>query len=233
MNFKYITLFRLNNVTFANKLCKIYTLFYFVFFHCTFNVWIVVPGEHRVSQWRRISAHSAILRSPYCFDEHHSRMGRTNSRFYRPGQMRPGVAFRVSLPWTFCPAAGLQVGIDILGRARKGRFILELQYAMLYLLFIFRSNLAEDKFIFCNGVVLHKMQCVRGFGEWIDSIFEFSSNLQSMNIDVSAFSCIAALTIVTGKTCLTFSKWCTEMQHESDLWRVVSYLHRETRTERA
>lgn len=95
---------------------------------------------------------------------------------------------------------------------------------MLYLFFIIRSNLAEDKFIFCNGVVLHKMQCVRGFGEWIDSIFEFSSNLQSMNIDVSAFSCIAALTIVTGKTRLTFSKWCTEMRHESDLWRVVSYL---------
>lgn len=58
-------------------------------------------------------------------------------------------------------------------------------------------------------MVLHKLQCVRGFGEWIDSIVEFSSNLQSMSIDVSAFSCIAALTIVTGKTCLTFSKWCT------------------------
>lgn len=59
--------------------------------------------------------------------------------------------------------------------------------------------------MFCNGVVLHKVQCVRGFGEWIDSIVEFSSNLQNMSIDVSAFSCIAALTIVTGKTCLTFS----------------------------
>lgn len=40
---------------------------------------------------------------------------------------------------------------------------------------------------------------MRGFGEWIDSIVEFSSNLQSMNIDISAFACIAALTMVTGE----------------------------------
>ena len=56
----------------------------------------------------------------------------------------------------------------------------------------------EGKLIFCNGVVLHRLQCVRGFGEWIDAIVEFSSNLQSMNIDISAFSCIAALAMVTG-----------------------------------
>ena len=57
----------------------------------------------------------------------------------------------------------------------------------------------EGKLIFCNGVVLHRLQCVRGFGEWIDSIVEFSSNLQNMNIDISAFSCIAALAMVTGQ----------------------------------
>lgn len=56
----------------------------------------------------------------------------------------------------------------------------------------------EGKLIFCNGVVLHRLQCVRGFGEWIDAIVEFSSNLQNMNIDISAFSCIAALAMVTG-----------------------------------
>lgn len=57
----------------------------------------------------------------------------------------------------------------------------------------------EGKLIFCNGVVLHRLQCVRGFGEWIDSIVEFSSNLQNMNVDISAFSCIAALAMVTGE----------------------------------
>lgn len=61
-----------------------------------------------------------------------------------------------------------------------------------------RSNPVEGKLIFCNGVVLHRLQCVRGFGEWVDAIVEFSSNLQSMNIDISAFSCIAALAMVTG-----------------------------------
>lgn len=63
---------------------------------------------------------------------------------------------------------------------------------------ICRSNPVEGKLIFCNGVVLHRLQCVRGFGEWVDAIVEFSSNLQSMNIDISAFSCIAALAMVTG-----------------------------------
>ncbi|NXL63018.1 NR4A2 protein, partial [Chordeiles acutipennis] len=63
----------------------------------------------------------------------------------------------------------------------------------------YRSNPVEGKLIFCNGVVLHRLQCVRGFGEWIDSIVEFSSNLQNMNIDISAFSCIAALAMVTGR----------------------------------
>ncbi|NWW81505.1 NR4A2 protein, partial [Climacteris rufus] len=63
----------------------------------------------------------------------------------------------------------------------------------------YRSNPVEGKLIFCNGVVLHRLQCVRGFGEWIDSIVEFSSNLQNMNIDISAFSCIAALAMVTGQ----------------------------------
>lgn len=43
------------------------------------------------------------------------------------------------------------------------------------------------------------MQCVRGFGEWIDSIIEFSQNLHRMNIDVPSFSCLAALVIITGR----------------------------------
>lgn len=69
-----------------------------------------------------------------------------------------------------------------------------------------RSNPVEGKLIFCNGVVLHRLQCVRGFGEWIDSIVEFSSNLQNMNIDISAFSCIAALAMVTGQCPLFFAQ---------------------------
>lgn len=62
-----------------------------------------------------------------------------------------------------------------------------------------RSNPVDGKLIFCNGVVLHRLQCVRGFGEWIDSIIDFSSNLHSMSIDISAFACISALAMVTGQ----------------------------------
>ncbi|KAG7277706.1 hypothetical protein CRUP_003594 [Coryphaenoides rupestris] len=61
----------------------------------------------------------------------------------------------------------------------------------------YRSNPAAGKLIFCNGAVLHRLQCVRGFGEWVDAIVDFSSNLHSMSIDIPAFSCIAALAIVT------------------------------------
>lgn len=63
----------------------------------------------------------------------------------------------------------------------------------------YRSNPEEGKLIFCNGLVLHRLQCRRGFGDWIDTIVEFSANLQSMNIDVATFSCICALATVTGR----------------------------------
>ncbi|XP_066521386.1 nuclear receptor subfamily 4 group A member 2b [Hoplias malabaricus] len=76
----------------------------------------------------------------------------------------------------------------------------------------YRSNVAEDKLIFCNGMVLHKLQCVRAFGEWIDSIMEFSASLQSMNIDISAFSCMAALTVLTERHGLKEPKKMEELQ---------------------
>ena len=67
------------------------------------------------------------------------------------------------------------------------------------MLVVCRSSPEKDKLIFCNGVVLHRMQCVRGFGDWIDSIMDFSQSLHRMNLDVSSFSCLAALVIITGE----------------------------------
>ncbi|XP_033870654.1 nuclear receptor subfamily 4 group A member 2-like isoform X1 [Acipenser ruthenus] len=78
----------------------------------------------------------------------------------------------------------------------------------------YRSNPVEGKLIFCNGAVLHRLQCVRGFGEWIDSIAEFSSNLQSMNIDISSFSCIAALAMVTERHGLKEPNRVEELQNK-------------------
>ncbi|XP_026110131.1 nuclear receptor subfamily 4 group A member 2-like isoform X2 [Carassius auratus] len=78
----------------------------------------------------------------------------------------------------------------------------------------YRSNPMEGKLIFCNGAVLHRLQCVRGFGEWIDSIVEFSSNLQNMNLDISAFSCIAALAMVTERHGLKEPKRVEDLQNK-------------------
>ncbi|KAK1903531.1 Nuclear receptor subfamily 4 group A member 2 [Dissostichus eleginoides] len=78
----------------------------------------------------------------------------------------------------------------------------------------YRSNPVEGKLIFCNGVVLHRLQCVRGFGEWVDAIVDFSSNLQSMNIDISAFSCIAALAMVTERHGLKEPKRVEDLQNK-------------------
>ncbi|XP_047664650.1 nuclear receptor subfamily 4 group A member 3 isoform X2 [Tachysurus fulvidraco] len=60
-----------------------------------------------------------------------------------------------------------------------------------------RSLLAEEKFVFCTGLVLHRLQCLRGFGEWLDSIRDFSSHLQSLSLDLPAFSCLSALVLLT------------------------------------
>lgn len=71
---------------------------------------------------------------------------------------------------------------------------------MSFLIFSYwRSDPEIEKLIFCNGVVLSKKQCVRGFGDWIDSIMEFSQSLHRMKLDVSSFSCLTTLVIITGK----------------------------------
>lgn len=70
---------------------------------------------------------------------------------------------------------------------------------VLFLLCSCRSIPNEHKLIFCNGVVLHRSQCVRGFGDWIDSIMDFSQSLHRMNLDITSFSCLAALVIITGE----------------------------------
>ncbi|TRY84589.1 hypothetical protein DNTS_001327 [Danionella cerebrum] len=59
------------------------------------------------------------------------------------------------------------------------------------------SLLADEKFVFCTGLVLHRLQCLRGFGEWLDSIQDFSTHLQELNLDMPAVSCLCALVLLT------------------------------------
>lgn len=63
----------------------------------------------------------------------------------------------------------------------------------------YRTHSTDTKLTFCNGVVLDKQQCQRSFGDWLHAILEFCNSLHSMEIDISAFACLCALTLITGK----------------------------------
>ncbi|KAJ8260171.1 hypothetical protein GJAV_G00177910 [Gymnothorax javanicus] len=92
--------------------------------------------------------------------------------------------------------------------------LLESAFVELFILRLaYRSSPEKDKLIFCNGVVLHRMQCVRGFGDWIDSIMDFSHSLHRMNLDISSFSCLAALVIITDRHGLKEPKRVEEFQN--------------------
>uniref|UniRef100_A0A8C6UFB5 Nuclear receptor subfamily 4, group A, member 1 n=1 Tax=Neogobius melanostomus TaxID=47308 RepID=A0A8C6UFB5_9GOBI len=78
----------------------------------------------------------------------------------------------------------------------------------------FRSNPDTERLVFCNGLVLHKSQCVTAFGDWIDSIIEFSQSLHRMKLDVSSFSCLTALVLITDRHGLKESKRVEELQNQ-------------------
>ncbi|KAL1490414.1 hypothetical protein ABEB36_013115 [Hypothenemus hampei] len=63
----------------------------------------------------------------------------------------------------------------------------------------YRTHPNDTKLTFCNGVVLDMQQCQRSFGEWLHGIMEFCAGLHAMEIDISAFACLCALTLITGR----------------------------------
>lgn len=63
----------------------------------------------------------------------------------------------------------------------------------------YRTKPEDTKLTFCNGVVLALEQCQRSFGDWLHSILEFSKALHILDVDASAFACLCALTLITGK----------------------------------
>ncbi|KAG5883197.1 hypothetical protein JTB14_033098 [Gonioctena quinquepunctata] len=67
-------------------------------------------------------------------------------------------------------------------------FVLRLSY---------RTHPNDTKLTFCNGVVLDMQQCQRSFGDWMNGIMEFCTGLHAMEIDISAFACLCALTLIT------------------------------------
>ncbi|XP_036957257.1 probable nuclear hormone receptor HR38 [Acanthopagrus latus] len=92
--------------------------------------------------------------------------------------------------------------------------LLESAFVELFILRLaYRSNAEKNKLIFCNGVVLHRLQCVRSFGDWIDSIMDFSQSLHRMNLDISLFACLAALVIITDRHGLKEPKRVEDFQN--------------------
>ncbi|MGH0147306.1 UNVERIFIED_CONTAM: hypothetical protein FKN15_014604 [Acipenser sinensis] len=92
-------------------------------------------------------------------------------------------------------------------------FSLEDQELLLESAFVELSSPEKDKLVFCNGTVLHRLQCLRGFGEWIDSIIDFSQSLHRMSMDVSSFACLAALVIITDRHGLKEPKKVEDFQN--------------------
>lgn len=72
-------------------------------------------------------------------------------------------------------------------------------FSVLHFLPLARSKPGEGKLIFCSGLVLHRLQCARGFGDWIDSILAFSRSLHGLVVDVPAFACLSALVLTNGE----------------------------------
>ncbi|VVC42291.1 Nuclear hormone receptor,Nuclear hormone receptor, ligand-binding domain,Zinc finger, nuclear [Cinara cedri] len=76
----------------------------------------------------------------------------------------------------------------------------------------YRTKYADTKLIFCNGTVLDKQQCYRSFGDWLQAILEFSQSLHSLDIDISSFSCLCALTLITERHGLKEAKKAEQIQ---------------------
>lgn len=69
-----------------------------------------------------------------------------------------------------------------------------------------RNTGESDRIIFCSGSSLHRSQVETVLGsKWLNSMSNISRILTSMDIDISAFACLSALTLVTGDLLLYFA----------------------------
>ncbi|UYV68377.1 NR4A2 [Cordylochernes scorpioides] len=88
-------------------------------------------------------------------------------------------------------------GFTELDRADQDLLLQSASLELFALRFAYRLKSDDDRFTFCNGVVLHRDQCRKAFGDWLSSILEFSDSLQRLEIDISALACLSALTLIT------------------------------------
>lgn len=163
----------------------------------------LVPGRCEEPVWKGERRwHQAVLWSPHRDHGGYPEMGWGYSWILHFLSWRPGASAGGCICWAFHTEISIQVRIST--RVLWRVFLIfwteiwtecDLFLSLCY----FRSNPEEHKLIFCNGVVLHRSQCVRGFGDWIDSIMDFSQSLHRLSLDITSFSCLAALVIITGE----------------------------------
>jgi hypothetical protein len=58
-----------------------------------------------------------------------------------------------------------------------------------------------------TSLCLPRNQVRSSFGDWLNGILELSASLEEMELDVSAFACLAALSLLHGKSCFSFLSW--------------------------
>ncbi|KAH7646554.1 putative nuclear hormone receptor hr38 [Dermatophagoides farinae] len=72
----------------------------------------------------------------------------------------------------------------------------------------------NDLLILCNNVVLHRNQFMFTLGEWLPMIEELSIQLRSMNLDINAFVCLCALTVITARDCIKDSNQIEQIENK-------------------
>ncbi|XP_075679834.1 uncharacterized protein LOC113795724 isoform X2 [Dermatophagoides pteronyssinus] len=86
-------------------------------------------------------------------------------------------------------------------------FALRLAYRLI-------ENNDNNILILCNNIVLHRNQFKFTLGEWLPMIEELSKQLQSMNLDLNAFVCLCALTVITARDCIKDSNQIEQIENK-------------------
>ena len=166
----------------ARKICKIPK--------CLVLVCRDVGGRLRDevrSDGKRSSEDHPVLQPPHLLHRRHTKLLWPDPRDNRPLPQGQGPVVPGGLPWAFYTQTCLQVTFY------------PAPHCWLRTPILCRTQPDSLKFIFCNGLALHRNQARATFGDWLNGIIELSRNLHAMELDVSSFSCLAALTLVNGE----------------------------------
>ena len=154
--------------------------------------------------------HQSVLRHPPQFHWCHQNLGGEDSGFQRTIQRGSRPTFQLFNTGTLHPETGVQVRCANQPSTHREPHcnlpcLLDNKRPILIRHVLCRIQADDERVIFCNGLVLHRLQCLSGFGEWIHSIMEFGRGLHRMELDISSLACMESLVMVTRK-CLFWQR---------------------------